>query len=57
MIKSRSRHSDSLLALKCPFRKMTSISKNVNVEGGRAFDSYALRNSAMREGMYVKCEK
>ena len=36
---------------------MTSISKNVNVEGGRAFDSYALRNSAMREGMYVKCEK
>jgi len=53
MIKIRNSHSDNLLALKCPFRKMKSISKDANVEGRRTIDIYALRNNAMRVGM--KC--
>ena len=31
------------------------FSMNVNVVGGRSFAIYALRNNAMRVGMYVKC--
>jgi hypothetical protein len=54
MTKIRNRHSDSLLALKCPVRKMTSISNNANVERGRALAIYALCNNAMRVEMYVK---